>query len=103
MSRSERFFDLLIRLLMVATGAVLIVCIAFLIYRWVNPQAAPSHDIQLTEVPVKPNDAQRAESPISDTAQVLLAPGRIFKCVVNGRVTFSDRACANGATAAETH
>jgi|SRR5882672_256076 len=102
MSRSERFFDLLIRLLMAATGAVLVVCVAFLIYRWVNPQTTPSHDIQLTEVPVKSDDTlQRAESPISAAAQVLLAPGQVFKCVTNGRVTFSDRACATHATEAE--
>jgi hypothetical protein len=104
MSRSERFFDLLIRLLMAATGAVLVVCVAFLIYRWVNPPATPNHDIQLTEVPVKSTDSlQRAESPISADAQVLLAPGQIFKCVVNGHVTFSDRGCAKGATEAERH
>lgn len=97
-STSDRFVDLSLRILTLVVGAVLLACLALLIYRWsVPPAAAPT----VTLVPVTPKPNVAAKAAVAEPArapEVLMAPGKMFQCVVNGRKSFSDRPCPDGAT-----
>ncbi|MFZ5538910.1 MAG: hypothetical protein ACOY5V_04110 [Pseudomonadota bacterium] len=98
-STGDRFYDFSLRVLMGFVTIVLLGCIAFLAFRWFQPQAATDPGVPLVQVEVKP-PAEPATPPAAPEpkAQVLLAPGKIFRCELKGRVTFSDQLCPDGAT-----
>jgi hypothetical protein len=93
LSASDRFVDISLRILTLVVGAVLLACLGLLTYRWtVPPRVAPTVKIvpvvpRITPAPVIPA-AVPARAP-----EVLMAPGKMFRCVVNGRALFSDRPC----------
>lgn len=89
----DRVYDLSLRMLMAAITVVLIGCIGLLSWRWMNP---PQHDGALVPVSqIAPKSAPA--TPVQTTAvapeQVLLAPGQVFRCTIDGRITFTDRPC----------
>ncbi len=97
-STGDRFYDLSLRILMGFVTIVLIGCVGFLAFRWLQPQAATEAGIPLVQVEIKPRVEPAAAPPAPEPkAQVLLAPGRIFRCELKGRVTFSDQLCPEGA------
>lgn len=98
-STSDRFFDVSLRILTVFVLAVLLGCVAFLGWRWMQPEAPPTTDVALTEIeaPRQTVTPQPAE-PRSPVVEVLLNPGQIFRCELRGRVTFSEKPCPEGAT-----
>ncbi len=89
----DRVYDLSLRVLMTAITVVLIGCIGLLSWRWMNP---PQRDGALVPVSqIAPKSAPTA--PVQTTAvapeQVLLVPGQVFRCTIDGRITFTDRPC----------
>ena len=98
-SAGDRFYDFSLRVLMGFVTLVLLGCIGFLAFRWLQPPAATDPGIPLVHVEVKPPAAPAAAPPAPEPkAEVLLAPGKIFRCELKGRVTFSDQPCPAGAT-----
>lgn len=97
-STRDRFYDFSLRILMGFVTIVLLGCIGFLAFRWIQPQAANDPGVPLVQVEVKP-PAEPPATPVAPEpkAQVLLAPGKIFRCELKGRVTFSDQPCPDGA------
>jgi|DewCreStandDraft_4_1066084.scaffolds.fasta_scaffold11560_7 hypothetical protein len=97
-STGDRFYDFSLRILMGFVTIVLLGCIGFLAFRWIQPQAANDPGVPLVQVEVKP-PAEPPATPVAPEpkAQVLLAPGKIFRCELKGRVTFSDQPCPDGA------
>jgi len=92
-SSSDRFVDFSLRLLTAVVGVVLVACFALLVYRWLTPPASVS---PVTVVPVvpKPAAAVQATAPApAATPEVMMAPGKLFRCVNKGRTVFSDRPC----------
>lgn len=89
---SDRVFDLSLRILMAVVVVVLAGSVYLLAQRWTAPAQLPSPVVPLTQVEPAP---ARAESPadVQASAQVLLAPGQVFRCETAGRVTYSDRPC----------
>lgn len=89
----DRFVDLSLRILTLVVGAVLVACLGLLFYRWSAPSAAtPS----VTIVPVTPKaiaPVSVAAPPRAVASEVLMAPGKMFECVIHGRKLFSDRPC----------
>lgn len=98
-STSDRFVDISLRLLQAVVFAVLLGCVAFLAWRWMQPDPPAAAELSLTQVEPRPAEiappAQEKKSPV---VEVLLHPGQIFKCEANGRVTFSEKPCTDGAT-----
>lgn len=98
-STADRFYEFSLRVLMAFVTLVLLGCIGFLAYRWMQPQATTDHGVPLVQVEVKPPVERVAAPPAPQPkAEVLLAPGKIFRCELKGRVTFSDQPCPEGAT-----
>lgn len=97
MSRSDRYFDLTLRILMLAVAVALLGCVAFLLQRWSRPAAADTSLVQLVQAPSPAVAVPLPARPEATQAQVLHVPGRIFRCENNGRVTFSDQPCRAGA------
>ncbi len=96
-SNADRFYDLSLRILMVVVSVGLVGSVAFLTYRWVAPpRPAPTH-VPLFEVGTKPLPAATPSAPPAPKGEVLMAPGQIFKCEVDGRITFSEQPCTAGA------
>jgi hypothetical protein len=96
---SDRFVDWSLRILSLFVAAVLLGCMGLLVFRWITPPAiVPT----VTMVPMQPKMAATvdADLPTPQAAQVLMAPGKVFRCVVNGRVAFSDRPCGARGSAA---
>ena len=95
---AERLYDLSLRVLMAIVIATLIGCVVFLAWRWLNPAPAPSSVVPLTAVERPPAEPARPDE-VAPTAnaQVLLRPGQMYRCERNGRVTFSDQPCTEGA------
>lgn len=98
-STSDRFVDFSLRVLQAVVFAVLLGCVGFLAWRWMQPEPPPAAELALTQVEPRPTEisppAQENKSPVGE---VLLHPGQIFKCELRGRVTFSEKACADGET-----
>jgi hypothetical protein len=98
-STGDRFYDFSLRVLTGFVTLVLLGCIGFLVYRWLQPQEPADHGIPLVQVQVKPSPEPAAAPPApAPKAEILLAPGKIFRCESKGRVTFSDHLCPEGAT-----
>jgi hypothetical protein len=97
-SSGERFYDLSLRILMVVVSVGLVASVAFLTYRWLAPPHPVLTEVPVFEVGVKPAQAATPATPAAPRGEVLMNPGRIFKCEVNGRVTFSEQPCAAAPT-----
>lgn len=95
---NERLYDLSLRGLMVIVFAALLVCVGFLLQRWLQPVPADSSLVPLVQLDLKPAVDVRAQPETNPPPQVLLMPGQIFRCAVDGRMSFTDRPCAPGAT-----
>lgn len=93
MPRSDRVYDFSLRILMIALTAVLIGCIALLLWRWAQPAKPRGEVVPVTEVPAKSEPVQRADAALPASSQVLLSPGKVFRCDIGGKVTFTDRPC----------
>jgi len=91
----DRFVDLSLRILTLVVGGVLLACLGLLVYRWsVPPRAMNSVTIvPVTPVSGAPVDAQERTPEAVNAAEVLMAPGKMFQCIVDGRKLFSDRPC----------
>jgi hypothetical protein len=94
---SDRYFDLSLRLLTIFVLVSLACCVAFLSYRWLGPRLlrAPAAPIE-ARTPTVPSPAPASETAPAPVDEVLMDPHKAFRCVEQGRVTFSDRACDSG-------
>ncbi|HXF45687.1 MAG TPA: hypothetical protein VNK91_06175 [Burkholderiaceae bacterium] len=89
----DRLYDLSLRILMGVVSVGLVASVAFLTYRWLVPPRAPEVAVPVVEVGVKPAQASTPVPAAPPKAEVLMNPGKIFKCEVDGRVIFSEQAC----------
>ncbi len=96
MSRSDRYFDLTLRILMLAVAVALLGCVVFLVHRWSKPPVADASLVQLVRAPAPAIAVPLPARADATQAQVLHAPGQIFRCENNGRVSFSDQPCRTG-------
>lgn len=90
----DRSLDLSLRLLTAIVLMALVGSVGFLVFRIVVPDVYP--DTGATARTVRPAPPKPAAGPpqrASDADQVLMAPGRVFRCEDQGGVSFSDRAC----------
>jgi hypothetical protein len=103
----DRSFDLSLRLLTILVAIALAGSISLLAYRWLAPRF-----LQDDAGPVAARTSEPRPAPASDVAgpahgdEVLMDPGRVFRCEEQGRVSFSDHACTNspaGGDAPPTH
>lgn len=94
---SDRYFDLSLRLLTIFVLVSLVGCVAFLSYRWLNPllNGPPAKPVELRG-PVVTSPTPAAEAAPAPADQILMDPHKAFRCVEQGKVTFSDRACDTG-------
>jgi len=95
---SDRYFDLSLRLLTIFVLVSLVCCVAFLSYRWLAPhlRRAPAAPVEVRG-PVVVSPAPAADAVPAPADEVLMDPHKTFRCVEQGKVTFSDRACDTGA------
>ncbi|MCS6945757.1 MAG: hypothetical protein RMK97_10165 [Sutterellaceae bacterium] len=89
----DHLYDLALRILMFFICAALVVSVAFMTYRWLAPPKAPQVPVPVVEVGLKPTPAQTPAPVKPPQAEILLAPGTIFKCTLQGRVVFSEKPC----------
>lgn len=92
----DRFVDLSLRILTLVVGAVLLACLGLLMYRWSAP-AVTAPLVTIVPVTPKTNLPTTAAAPVVEAErapEVMMAPGKMFHCVVNGRKLFSDRPCS---------
>ncbi len=93
-STGDRSFDLSLRLLTILVLIALTASVSLLGYRWLAPRF--SHD---DGGPLNARSSRPPPAPAGDDRgpsagdQVLMAPGRVFRCEEQGRVSFSDQAC----------
>lgn len=92
-SPGDRLYDLSLRILMGVVSVGLVASVAFLTYRWLVPPRPPELTVPMVEVGVKPTQAAAPAPAAPPQAEVLMNPGKIFKCEVGGRVIFSEQAC----------
>ncbi|HUD25521.1 MAG TPA: hypothetical protein VMQ45_07540 [Burkholderiaceae bacterium] len=94
---SDRYFDLSLRLLTIFVLVSLVCCVAFLTYRWVAPHLLkrPAAPVE-ARGPVLMSPAPAAQTAPAPADEVLMDPRKTFRCVEQGKVTFSDRACDSG-------
>ena len=98
---SDHSFDLSLRLLTALVLVTLAGSVSFLAYRWLAPRFS-----QISNEPVAAKISAPTTAPPAkvDGAghgdQVLMDPGRVFRCEEQGRVLFSDQACPNAAPGA---
>lgn len=93
-SSADRLYDLSLRILMVVVSVGLVGSVAFLTYRWLAPPRPVETDVPVVPVGVKPAPAPAPVGAAPPKVEVLMNPGQIFKCEVNGRITFSEQPCA---------
>jgi len=94
----DRSFDLSLRLLTVLVLIALAGSVSFLAYRWLAPRFSQNDNGRVSTTASHPPDtpATTVDGPAKGD-QVLMDPGRVFRCEEQGRVSFSDQACPNGA------
>ena len=94
--RTDYVFDLSLRMLMGFIVIVIAGCVLLLAQRSLMPVRMSQSAGPLAEASAQPVIAQRNswDTP-QESTQVLLTPGRIFKCESSGRVTYSDRPCSS--------
>jgi hypothetical protein len=90
-SSADRLYDLSLRILMVVVSVGLVASVAFLTYRWLAPPRPIQTDVPVVEIGVRPAQAATPAAPAAPKGEVLMNPGQIFKCDVNGRVPFSEQ------------
>jgi len=93
--------DLSLRLLTALVIIALMGSVSLLAYRWIAPRLARDDNGPVVRSP-SPQAAPAvnpAQGPVKGD-EVLMDPGHVFRCEVQGRVTFSDQTCPGGATAA---
>lgn len=90
----DRLYDLSLHILMAVVSVGLVASVAFLTYRWLIPPRASEVTVPLVEVGVKPAQASIPAPAAPPKGEVLMNPGKIFKCEVDGRVIFSELACS---------
>jgi len=100
MNAADSSFDLSLRLLTALVMFALVGSVSLLAYRWIEQNR---HDSEAVRVPASSSaPAPVARSPDQGPLhrdEVLMDPGRVFKCEEQGRVTFSDQACTGTAPA----
>lgn len=96
-THSDRYFDLSLRLLTIFVLVSLVCCVAFLSYRWWQDRfgSTPTAPIELRK-PVVVAPAPTVPAAPAPADQILMDPHKTFRCIEQGRVTFSDRACDSG-------
>jgi hypothetical protein len=91
---SDRFVDFAVRILTGLVLAGLVVALVLLIWNSLRPATRQPAPIPLVEVePKQAPKAEPAAPKASAKGEVLLNPGQVYRCVVNGRTTFSERPC----------
>jgi hypothetical protein len=91
---SDSFVDLSLRILTGVILVVLLVALALLIWHVARPRAPAQAPIPLVDVAPKPAPAAAPAVPEAPPKpQVLHDPGKVYRCVVAGRTTFSERPC----------
>lgn len=98
-SSADRLYDLSLRILMVVVSVGLVASVAFLTYRWLAPPRPVQPDVPVVEVGIKPAQSATPTAAPAPKGEVLMNPGQIFKCEVNGRITFSEQPCSVAAAA----
>ncbi|HXW63649.1 MAG TPA: hypothetical protein VEK74_01085 [Burkholderiaceae bacterium] len=109
-SADDRSFDLSLRLLTALILVTLAGSVSFLAYRWLAPRFTQTDSGPVpTKLAPPPNTPAPAVAGSTHGDQVLMDPGRVFRCEEQGRVSFSDQACPNtpsspgGAPATRSH
>ena len=100
-SSADRLYDLSLRILMVVVSVGLVASVAFLTYRWLAPPKPVQTEVPVVEVGTRPAQTVVPVAVPAPKGEVLMNPGQIFKCDVNGRITFSEQPCANADQKAE--
>lgn len=96
-SGSDRFVDLTLRILTGVVLAGLVVALVLLLWNSLRPPVPTTVPIPLVEVEPKPAPKAEPVAPVAPAkGEVLLNPGQVFRCIVNGRTTFSDKPCPKG-------
>jgi hypothetical protein len=93
-SSADRLYDLSLRILMVVVSVGLVASVAFLTYRWLAPPRPVQNEVPVVEIGVKPSQSATPVATPAPKGEVLMHPGQIFKCEVNGRITFSEQPCS---------
>jgi hypothetical protein len=95
--RSDSFVDLTLRILTGAILIVLVVALGLLAWNFLRPKAPGAPAVPIVEVAPKPAPAPAvAPAPEPEKSEVLLNPGQVYRCVIKGRTTFSERPCPDG-------
>ncbi|HYA66375.1 MAG TPA: hypothetical protein VEE84_06785 [Burkholderiaceae bacterium] len=90
----DRSFDLSLRLLTALVLVTLAGSVSFLAYRFLAPRFSQIGSTSVTNKISQPPSAPAASVDTSSRGdQVLMDPGRVFRCEEQGRVSFSDQAC----------
>lgn len=96
-SADDRSFDLSLRLLTALILVTLAGSVSFLAYRWLAPRFTQADNGPVaTKVAPPPDAPAPAVAGSTHRDQVLMDPGRVFRCEEQGRVSFSDQACPSG-------
>jgi hypothetical protein len=99
-TRSDSFVDLSLRILTGVIVAGLIVALALLLWNFLAKNPPGPNSVPVVEVAPKPAPAPDPVAPPPAKGEVLLNPGQVYRCVVNGRTVFSERPCpGSGETA----
>jgi hypothetical protein len=95
---ADSSFDLSLRLLTGLVMVALAASVSLLVYRWLAPRLDEGNAGPAPVSANRPAPAAAApnQAPLHRD-EVLMDPGRIFKCEEQGRVTFSDQACTGTA------
>jgi len=97
---ADRGFDLSLRLLTILVLIALAGSVGLLAYRWLAPRFSENDREPLSSQTNPPAPAvSPADSGPSHGEEVLMDPGRVFRCEEQGRVSFSDHACLGPALA----
>jgi hypothetical protein len=97
---SDRSFDLSLRLLTTLVVIALTGSVSLLAYRFIAPRLSrgDSGPVTAQPNPPMPPPAESATGPAKGD-EVLMDPGRVFRCEDQGRVSFSDHACTSSTAA----
>jgi hypothetical protein len=100
LAAADSGFDLSLRLLTYLVTVALAGSVGLLIYRWIAPHLDEGNAGPTPASASRPAPAATApDQAPQHRDEVLMDPGRVFKCEEQGRVTFSDQACVGGAPA----
>lgn len=94
LTRGDGFVDLSLRILTIVIVAVLLFSLGLLLWRVLSPPQPGVANVPVIDVAPKATSASEpVTAPTPPKAEVLLDPGKVYRCVVNGRTTFSERPC----------